>query len=702
MTFRESPSSSLGRSRASAARLLLLVLSFHVVPLSSRALDAHPGEILTMYLRVNPETGAADSMGSLSPLAVGVDGADWLVLGSGPGRVGNVRKLWRYSPETGKTTLIAATDIPFQFQVGLNVVGRGAGTEAILVTGTSLFSVRGLLAVDVVTGAQRTLTNAVLQSGTPRAAFDDLLVADNGHILLPSSTRGVIILDSNGALVATSSGSLAIHGLAQAADGRILAVAPNGLIAPNQATEVLEVNRDTGELTPLGTVSGVGVRNAKLRLAIGADGSLFIASLLASGDSGVFRIAAGSFEATEMPLPEGFTLDVTSDLDIDALGDLLLVGKDRTVDGSGTPVVLRVPTGAGEATLALGGRSEPLNVSHFVPGARHTIYFTGNDNTRRDRVYRQDLRTGVVSLVTSAEAEGAVLTVARQVASDGEHLYVLDHAGVNQEDARLVQVDPVTGAQTLLATLGNRLFPRHMIFDPGSGDLFFSAWAGSDTCCGSVWRVTPVEGATPVRVAQAGFLGNPEGLRMAANGDLLIAGRTDDRRGIYRVNPVTGEQAVVTENPLLVRPYYLEVLDDGDLLIGDYGEINATRLSVLHWDQASGVVTEVLGPDSGTREEENTLRMIDLVQVPASWANPPGGDPPTLSAFRTAAGTLRVVWESSDEPWILQSAAEVPGDPWSDLPAAEPTLEEDNLWVVELPGDDPARFYRLREAAAGE
>jgi len=84
-------------------------------------------------------------------------------------------------------------------------------------------------------------------------------------------------------------------------------------------------------------------------------------------------------------------------------------------------------------------------------------------------------------------------------------------------------------AVILLVNSGSAL---GVTLDPG--DILIT---DSNNAAGRIIRVNPITGA-PTLVASGGYLATPYGIALAANGDLIVA---DSGRGaIIRVNPITG------------------------------------------------------------------------------------------------------------------------------------------------------------------
>lgn len=678
--------------RAGALAALLLA---SLVPIPSPALDVRPGDIVTATTRLDPASSRMDALAPIQPLGLAADGDFLYALSTGASSNGIVRKVWQYQRSTGRHSLLATTTMPNSFVLAPNLVAKGAGSELFIILGGSVSRLDGFLAIDTVTGAQREI---------PIAAFgsiftQDLVVTPLGSLVALRGSGGVTLLTPAGDRIESPAGSAAIRAVAITPDGRLIGMAPDGRQDAVAASQLFSIDPDTAALTLLATLPGLGIRSVSPRLAAARDGHYYTFSQLGNSEFVLHRIHGATFERTVIPLDPSVRLDSVSDLDADPLGGLLLTAKDTSLQSQSHPsalaqTVFHIDPDTGITRPILGNRMIPTGIVQITAGDQADLYFTTGDTGRRDRVFRQDLITGVVSLVTSREVPGGVMTDARQLAYANGFLYVIDEVPVQEN--RLVRVDVQTGAQTLLTSLGARLFPRHLTFDPVSGDLFLSAWGGHTSgCCGSIVRVRPEPGAIPVQVTQTGYLGNPEGLRVDAAGDIFVVGSSTDQRGIYRVHPDTGEQSVVTEDPSMIRPFFIEFTDHGDLLIGDLGHTTVATAAIFRWHPGTGELTRVIGIEDTSREQQNGFTMLDLVRIPPFSSGPAVPVPAALVASPAAEGSLRLAWDDPDGTWQLVSAPEVPSETWTPVPGAV-AIDPPGTWVIDIDPDDPAQFFRLR------
>lgn len=101
----------------------------------------------------------------------------------------------------------------------------------------------------------------------------------------------------------------------------------------------------------------------------------------------------------------------------------------------------------------------------------------------------------------------------------------------------IIRVDPITGAQAVVASGGNFRALSGIALDP-SGAIFVT-----DLIQDEIIRVDPATGIQTV-VAAGNNLIFPVGIAIDAADDLLVADRSAHE--IIRINPITGEQVVVS------------------------------------------------------------------------------------------------------------------------------------------------------------
>jgi len=572
--------------------LVISMVAMLSVPIISVALDVATGDLLTRQVRIKPVTAELDPIAPITPTGVAVVDGDYIVLDfGGPDDTGQlVRKLWRYSPATGKQSLVAVTDISISHLPDKNVIAAGAGDEIYIVDNDS----NTLIGIDITNGQQRQIPNADL--GTGRSSFLlDLVVAPNGNLVAPSHDGGVLILDTNGNTLANPGGLLSITGLAVTADGRVLGIAPKiSSVSPD--AELVEVNTTTGALTSLATLPGLGgLQGTTVRITEGADGDYFVTFFDSRNPSRLVRVNQQNFAQTEIPLPPSVEIVNPADIDVDTNGDILLVAHENSVT-SGTFTLIRIDPDNFSSSTALGSSIMGPNVALGREGIAYSVDYD-------DRVLKLNLYTGETTIVTSSLTSGALISRANSIAVSGNDIYVINRGegSALTANASLINVNASTGQQTLLTNLGQGLLlggESDMLFDENTGELLFVA-ASKNVAGKAVMRVRPETGAVPQVISEGGKLQSVSGMKLAANGDLIVSNWSVNL-GVYRINRNTGAQTVISESPLFVLPSDVEREVNGDVLVSDDGANVVYRIAA-----AGGAVS--IFASGGTLSEENRL-----------------------------------------------------------------------------------------------
>jgi len=197
----------------------------------------------------------------------------------------------------------------------------------------------------------------------------------------------------------------------------------------------------------------------------------------------------------------------------------------------------------------------------------------------------------------------------------------------------VIQVDPVTGHQTVVAS-GPPLQTPTGIVIATSGDPF--VYVVDPGCCGGggVIRVNPVSGTQTV-VSPDHFFMNPQGIAIAGNGDQFVVdpGCCGRHGGVILVNPVSGEQMVVASSASpsspFVSPQGIAIGSSGDVLVVD----RQCCTSPGHFS-AGGVIR--VNPVNGTQtvlsQGQNFQNPFGIAVMPLRSAPAPvpscGGDAP--------------------------------------------------------------------------
>ncbi len=131
----------------------------------------------------------------------------------------------------------------------------------------------------------------------------------------------------------------------------------------------------------------------------------------------------------------------------------------------------------------------------------------------------------------------------------------------------VIKIDPLTGAQTVVSS-GGLLGTLHGLALESSGHLLVTSTYEDRAT--AILRVDPRTGTQRV-VSSAGFLFNPTDIALDENGGILV---TEDRNEagasvLLRINARTGEQSVIAKASHLVAPYGIALAPNKEIWIAD-------------------------------------------------------------------------------------------------------------------------------------
>ena len=107
----------------------------------------------------------------------------------------------------------------------------------------------------------------------------------------------------------------------------------------------------------------------------------------------------------------------------------------------------------------------------------------------------------------------------------------------------------------------------------------------SDYTSGAIFRVNPVTGIQTM-ISSGGGLVNPHGIAIESSGSILVAERSSQT--ILRINPVTGSQTTVSTGGSFVSIVDLELEASGQILVSDVGS-----QAIFRVDPVTGVQSTV-------------------------------------------------------------------------------------------------------------
>ena len=164
----------------------------------------------------------------------------------------------------------------------------------------------------------------------------------------------------------------------------------------------------------------------------------------------------------------------------------------------------------------------------------------------------------------------------------------------------LLQINPATGAQTIISQGGNLVYPGGIVLDANGDVLVANGNAGG--LPGSVFRVNVATGAQTI-ISSGGNLGDAlgsdfyPGLTIAADGGILVTHSDFDAGtgSVVRVDPVTRAQTVVTTGGNLIDPSGITVAPNGDIFVGDNGRFVPpfVRWTIIKVNPVTGAQTRL-------------------------------------------------------------------------------------------------------------
>ena len=154
---------------------------------------------------------------------------------------------------------------------------------------------------------------------------------------------------------------------------------------------------------------------------------------------------------------------------------------------------------------------------------------------------------------------------------------------------RIISTDPITGNQTVIFSQNN-LRLKGIVLD-SLGNAFVVDEGDRAVDSSKVIHVDLATGSYEV-VSSGGNLTNPWGIAIDASGNLVVANRQNffgdpsTSNTIIKIDPVTGEQSILSEDGLFVTPQTLAIAVNGDIFVADPGLNAAGR--VFRVDPATG------------------------------------------------------------------------------------------------------------------
>jgi sugar lactone lactonase YvrE len=141
----------------------------------------------------------------------------------------------------------------------------------------------------------------------------------------------------------------------------------------------------------------------------------------------------------------------------------------------------------------------------------------------------------------------------------------------------ILDVNPVTGAQTVVASGNNLDQPEGICWDPSTHTILVADYGGVGVNVdGAILRIDPLTGMQSI-VSIGGSLNHPVSVVMDANGQLVVAqqGQNQTTGAVLRIDPATGAQTVIASGSPLFATEDLVLDADGNYLVSDFASPSA-------------------------------------------------------------------------------------------------------------------------------
>jgi DNA-binding beta-propeller fold protein YncE len=233
-----------------------------------------------------------------------------------------------------------------------------------------------------------------------------------------------------------------------------------------------------------------------------------------------------------------------------------------------------------------------------APGDPFVVY-TANSFATGAVILRTDPSSGSLVEISRNGPQGTLFQRPYDLAVEPDGNLVVADIGVpNRKDGAVIRVDPLTGRQRLVSSGGEFFDPAGIAVGPG-GQIYVVDNRAPDND-GAVIRVDPRTGEQTL-VTGGGQLDLPFGIAFQRDGSLVVANREfpDPRRPplcpepggrLIRVDPVTGAQALISEDQQFALPFGLAVAADGGIAVANECE---NQQGLVRVDPVRGVQSSI-------------------------------------------------------------------------------------------------------------
>ena len=262
-------------------------------------------------------------------------------------------------------------------------------------------------------------------------------------------------------------------------------------------------------------------------------------------------------------------------------GDIIVTDA-HALGGTGAVFAVNPQTGVQSIVSSGGYFSDPFGLAIDNNG----------DILVTDRTTKTILRVNPQSGAQSVISQSGWGDLVDIVVNTSGELFVLDAS--NPEYGRSIfQVNRTDGSKTLIRANGFSADVSLGLALDNDGQLLLgnrgtqAGWWYKD---GSILRVDPITGQQTV-ISQYGQLGNPDDLVMSPSGDIYAVDGglgTEHSGGVIKVNSITGQQTVITSDGFFGScPEGIALAPDGDLFAVDFHSFDGFG-AVLRIDPSTG------------------------------------------------------------------------------------------------------------------
>jgi sugar lactone lactonase YvrE len=305
-------------------------------------------------------------------------------------------------------------------------------------------------------------------------------------------------------------------------------------------------------------------------------------------------------------------------------GNLLVLDSEGG-DMHGEIIQVNPTTGAQSVWESGGYLQQPTGMVYDGQG---NIIVSDYQNGATGELIRINLQTGQQTQITSGDLLAGTTSVV--VAPDGNYIAVDQNSVDSPPSPNIVNVNSITGAQTLLLSAPAHSGSPLTILDGSTldpnGNLYISNAAYEESQTG-VYTVNTSSGALSP-LATGGLLssaGEPFGLLLSnTNAQQLFVADTNSTTqslsALLDINTTTGAQSIVSSGDLITAPLALAQNGSGDIFVSNYTHYITSTPTVTQVDASIVEVDQLTGDQTliSSGGLLNTPQAILVIPEPAS------------------------------------------------------------------------------------